>query len=165
MDATGTRRRSSSACAATACGGRSGSPPSQPERVAGSSRSRWASRGCRRRTRIASTCSFEDELPTDDGWAKVNRHYWRRDYPGFAQFFFGAITSEPHSTKVIEDAAGWAVDGSVEAMLADAEARRSTSIARGWRRSAVRCRCPMLIVHGTEDHCQPLGAGAIGWPR
>ena len=54
----------------------------------------------RRRIRGGSQYSFDDELPTDEGWAKLNRHYWRRDYPGFARFFFGEIASEPHSTKV-----------------------------------------------------------------
>ncbi len=99
--------------------------------------------------------SFEDELPTDEGWAKVNRHYFRRDYPGFARFFFGAITSEPHSTKQIDDAVEWAVDGSAEAMIADIE------LTQGWDLATVEAtcravRCPMLLVHGSEDHCQPV---------
>ena len=81
--------------------------------------------------------AFEDELPADEGWAKVNRHSWRRDYAGFARFFFETITSEPHSTKAIEDAVGWALDGSVDAMIADGEAelpvrprRRSGDLSR-----------------------------------
>jgi pimeloyl-ACP methyl ester carboxylesterase len=98
--------------------------------------------------------SFEDELPTDEGWAKVNRHYYRRDYPGFARFFFGEMTSEPHSTKQIEDAVAWTTDGSAEAMIADAEVDQS------WTRETIEetCRsvhCPMLLVHGSEDRCQP----------
>ena len=115
------RRRSSSDCAATGCGGRSSWPRRSRNAFSGSSRSRPASRSSRRRTRGRSQWSFEDELPTDEGWAKVNRHYCRRDYPGFARFFFEAITSEPHSTKQIEDAVEWALDGSVEAMIADIE--------------------------------------------
>ena len=99
--------------------------------------------------------SFEDELPIEDGWAKVNRHYWRRDYPGFAEFFFSEITSEPHSTKQVEDAVGWALDGSVDAMIADA------GVEAGWDLVSVEstCRavsCPMLLVHGSEDTCQPI---------
>ena len=65
--------------------------------------------------------SFDDELPTDEGWAKKNRHYWLRDYPGLAEWWFSQTTSEAHSTKAIEDAVGWAVDGSVEAMLAESD--------------------------------------------
>ena len=68
--------------------------------------------------------SFDDELPAYEGWARVNRHAWLRDYPDFARFFFAAITTEPHSTKVIDDAVEWACDGSVDAMLADAGRRR-----------------------------------------
>lgn len=99
--------------------------------------------------------SFEDELPTDEGWAKVNRHYFERDYPGFAQFFFEEITSEPHSTKQIEDAVEWATDGSVQAMIADYR------VAQEWDLATVEATCravraPMLIVHGTEDTCQPI---------
>ena len=99
--------------------------------------------------------SFEDELNTEDGWAKLNRHYWRRDYPGFAEFFFSEITSEPHSTKQIEDAVGWAVDGSVDAMIADMD------VVAGFDLASIEatCRavtCQMLLVHGTEDTCQPI---------
>ncbi len=100
-------------------------------------------------------CSFEDELPAYEGWALVNRHAWAQgQYPRFAQFFFEAITTEPHSTKAIEDAVGWALEGSVDAMLADAGAPFEMD------RDAIEAtcrqvRCPMLIVHGIEDHCQP----------
>jgi pimeloyl-ACP methyl ester carboxylesterase len=98
--------------------------------------------------------SFEEELPRYDGWATINRHAWRRDYEGFARFFFGAINTEPHSTKVVEDAVAWACEGSVDAMLADAEV--DLGLAREDVEAIVRSvRCPMLLVHGTEDHCQP----------
>ena len=112
--------------------------------------------------------SFSDELPTTDGWAKYNRHFWRREYPAFARFFFEEICSEPHSTKVVDDAVAWALDGSVEAMLAESDA------AFPFDREAVEaiCRsvtCPMLLVHGTEDTCQPVArahvlAGLTGAP-
>jgi pimeloyl-ACP methyl ester carboxylesterase len=99
--------------------------------------------------------AFEEERDSYEGWDKINRHYWQRDYRGFAEFFFGAITTEPHSTKVIEDAVSFAVDGSVDAMLADAEVdfTRTRDEVEELCRSV---RCPMLLVHGTEDHCQPI---------
>jgi len=98
--------------------------------------------------------SFEDELPTDEGWAKLNRHYFRRDYPGFAEFFFGEMTVEPHSTKQVEDAAGWTVDGSVDAMIADSEVDQSFDVPT-IEATCRAVRCPMLLVHGSEDRCQP----------
>jgi len=102
---------------------------------------------------VTASAAFDDELPTSEGWSKMNRHHWRRDYGDFARFFFGEMTSEPHSTKAIEDAAGWALDGSVEAMLAEAEVdfpfdvEEVEAICR-------MVRCPMLLVHGSEDRCQ-----------
>ena len=67
----------------------------------------------------AASATFDDVLPTTDGWAKLNRHYWQRDYADYARFFFSEICSEPHSSKAIEDATGWALDTSVEVMLAE----------------------------------------------
>ena len=98
--------------------------------------------------------SFDDEPTVDEGWALVNRQVWRRDYPAFTRFFFSAITSEPHSTKAIEDAVGWALDGSVDAMLGDADAPLDLG-REDVEAICRRVRCPMLLVHGTEDHCQP----------
>jgi len=50
--------------------------------------------------------SFNDVLDTDEGWAKYNRHYWLKDYPGFLEFFIAQAFTEPHSTKQIEDLVG-----------------------------------------------------------
>ncbi len=98
---------------------------------------------------------FDDELATDEGWAKFNRHYWRRDYPGFARFFFEQMATEPHSTKLIDDAAGWAVDGSVDVMIAEHEADFTLDL-EAIEAICRRVTCPMLIVHGTDDRCQPI---------
>ena len=98
---------------------------------------------------------FERDLPAYDGWAKLNRHAWLRDYPDFARFFFGEITSEPHSTKAIDDAVAWALDGDPEAMVAEAEA--DFPFSRDQVIEICRSvRCPMRLVHGTEDSCQSI---------
>lgn len=99
--------------------------------------------------------TFDVELPSYDGWAKMNRHHWRNDYADWVQFFFSEITSEPHSSKAIEDAVGWALDGSVDSMLADHHAEFPFDLA------AVEaiCRaisCPTLLIHGSEDTCQSV---------
>src|SRR5262245_61188747 len=59
---------------------------------------------------------FEERLPTDDGWAKENIHYWRRDYRGYLEYFFGEAFPEPHSTKQIEDGVGWGLDTDPESL-------------------------------------------------
>ena len=48
-------------------------------------------------------------IRTDEGWARFNAHSWRRDYPGFLEFFFANVFNEPHSTKQTEDFLGWAL--------------------------------------------------------
>jgi pimeloyl-ACP methyl ester carboxylesterase len=102
---------------------------------------------------VEASARFDEELPTSDGWAKMNRHHWLRDYPDWVRFFFSEITSEPHSSKAIEDAVGWSLDTSVEVMLAEGEAEFP------WDKDQIEaiCRavsCPMLLVHGSEDTCQ-----------
>src|SRR4029077_5721422 len=52
-------------------------------------------------------CSFDDVLPTTEGGAKENRHYWRRDWRGYVEFFMSQITTEPHSTKPYDDLVEW----------------------------------------------------------
>ena len=99
--------------------------------------------------------AVEAGLPAYEGWGKVSRHAWRIDYADSSRFFFEQIASEPHSTKLIEDAVAWALDGDVEAMIAEADAvfpfdrDQVIAICRA-------VRCPIRLVHGTEDHCQPL---------
>src|SRR6266540_753833 len=60
---------------------------------------------------------FEERHGTDDGWAKFSRHYWLKDYPGFLEFFFGRMFTEPHSTKQIEDCVGWGLETEPETLI------------------------------------------------
>ncbi|MFI5915066.1 alpha/beta fold hydrolase [Dactylosporangium sp. NPDC051541] len=87
-------------------------------------------------------------------WAKWNRRYWLEHFDDFAAFFFGQCFSEPHSTKAIEDAVGWAGETTPEVLLAEAAwpAPGYNDIAR-W---SARLRCPALHVHGSDDRIVPL---------
>jgi pimeloyl-ACP methyl ester carboxylesterase len=93
---------------------------------------------------------FDEELDTSEGWAKWNRHYWLRDWPGFVDFFFAQTFTEPHSTKQIEDATGWALQTDAETILRGMDAEWAND-----RDSAIRlCRevsCPTLVIQGSED--------------
>lgn len=101
--------------------------------------------------------TFDEVLADDEGWHKENRHYWRRDWPGYADFFFGSMLPEPHSTKQHEDAVAWACSTTAEVMLADhactAETRRAPE------ESAIdvcrQVRSPVLVVNGDHDMGQP----------
>jgi pimeloyl-ACP methyl ester carboxylesterase len=96
-----------------------------------------------------------EPLDTDEGWAKWNVHYWRRDFQGFLEFFFSQQLPEPHSTKQIEDCVRWGLDGGVESLiLADEEAPAPFASEEEARDLVARVRCPVLVVHGELDNCQ-----------
>ncbi len=95
---------------------------------------------------------FDEVLDTNEGWAKENRHYWLRDWPGYVEFFVSQMFTEPHSTKQIEDCVGWGLETDAETMLVS---------FRGWDTKELdpettvelcsRVRCPALVIHGTAD--------------
>jgi pimeloyl-ACP methyl ester carboxylesterase len=92
---------------------------------------------------------WDEELGTDEGWAKYNRHYWLRDYAGFVEFFFGKIFREPHSTKEIEDCVGWGLETTAETLIAAHHgAKPDPEEAQELARNV---RCPVLVLHGTDD--------------
>jgi pimeloyl-ACP methyl ester carboxylesterase/predicted glycosyltransferase len=101
--------------------------------------------------------SFTGELDTDQGWARYNQHYWRRDLRGFGEFFWGEIFPEPHSTKQVEDGVGWIVETDAEVLVATqfnpepvlGDRERTLELLRS-------IRCPVLVIHGTDDRITPL---------
>ena len=96
-----------------------------------------------------------EPLDTDEGWAKCNAHHWRRDYRDFLEFFFAQQIPEPHSTKQIEDAVAWGLEGGPESLvLADLEAPSPWESADDARALCRRVRCPVLVIHGDLDNCQ-----------
>ena len=101
-------------------------------------------------------------LDTDEGWAKYNRHYWRRDFRGLRRSSSSrTVLSEPHSTKQFEDAVGWALQTTPEVMIARCELAPSYADDRAAVEALLRSvRCPVLVIRGTDDRCQPAGAGA-----
>ena len=141
MDATGTERAVLVSLSHGASA-RSFSRPSSPERVderrlhlPGGRRSARACRG-------EASSRWSEELDTDEGWAKYNRHYWLRDYRGFLEFFFSQMFTEPHSTKPIEDCVGWGLETTPETLIATQRARparRATRSASSPAESAARC--------------------------
>jgi pimeloyl-ACP methyl ester carboxylesterase/predicted glycosyltransferase len=103
------------------------------------------------------THPWNEELDTDEGWAKYNRHYWLRDYRGFLEFFFSQMFTEPHSTKPIEDCVGWGLETDAQTLIA-------TQLGEGLGRDAAlelagRVRCPVLVIQGSEDAITGPGRG------
>jgi pimeloyl-ACP methyl ester carboxylesterase/UDP:flavonoid glycosyltransferase YjiC (YdhE family) len=100
--------------------------------------------------------------PPNRWWAgagdRVGPEAIRRDHRGFLEFFFAALFPEPHSTKHVEDAVAYGLDGSLEALLLE-PAERTATTKEEVEEVCRRVRCPVLVVHGELDNCQPPERG------
>jgi pimeloyl-ACP methyl ester carboxylesterase/predicted glycosyltransferase len=79
----------------------------------------------------------------------------RNDYPGYLDWFFSTVFSEPHSTKPFEDGVryGWHTSGDVLAKCAESWAGQDV------REYAKRVKCPTLVIHGDGDRLIPHAKG------
>ena len=102
--------------------------------------------------------SFDDPLDTDEGWAKHNRHYWLRDFEGWARFFCGEMLPEPHSTKQLDDMVAWALDTTAETLLLT-ECDPGYDDRAGAEELVRAVRCPVVVAHGTDDRIVPVEVG------
>jgi pimeloyl-ACP methyl ester carboxylesterase/predicted glycosyltransferase len=109
--------------------------------------------------RSRAVMSFDERFETYDGWRKYNRYYWLENYADFLQFFFSHVYTEPHSTKQIEDAVGWALESTPEMLIATQEAEGVEEEKRV-RELAARVRCRVLVIHGSEDAIRSHSTGA-----
>ncbi len=98
---------------------------------------------------------WDEEPDEPEGWLMCNPAYWRRGgYENWIRFFFNTLGVEPHSTKPVEDMVEWALETDPESMIQadDEEApEASTEKSEELCRSV---RCPVLVLHGSEDRCQ-----------
>jgi pimeloyl-ACP methyl ester carboxylesterase len=88
-------------------------------------------------------------------WGRMNAVHWRRDYPGFAEWFISRCLPEPHSTKAIEDGVGWALGTDPETLIATAHGEWLRD-RRGLRARAEQLDLPVLVIHGDRDRITPL---------
>jgi pimeloyl-ACP methyl ester carboxylesterase len=98
---------------------------------------------------------FDDPV----GWQTYNAHYWKIHYPEFVTFMVGRIFTDPHSTKQIEDATGWALEIDGETLAATHLGLECCDAATT-RRLAARIACPVLVIHGTDDAVRSYAEGA-----
>ena len=106
--------------------------------------------------------AWDARLDTHEGWAAYNKYFWLEgDYDAFLRFFFGRMFSEPHSTKQIEDCVGWGHEIS-PATLVDTTAGRlgcDGAVCAPLAPVCGRVRCPVTVVHGTDDRVRPAAIG------
>jgi pimeloyl-ACP methyl ester carboxylesterase len=115
---------------------------------------------------------FDEVVDSDEGWrGRWNRHYWVRDYRGFLEWFAAEIFNDPHSTKQREDFVDWGLETTPETLLVTMEApmwSNEDGEELGWRSDQMnaearelygRIRCPVLVIHGDSDVCDPYSGG------
>lgn len=98
---------------------------------------------------------FNEPLETEEGWAKRNRFYWEKDFRGWLEFFMTKMFTEPHSTKPIEDTVGWGLETDATTLVRTVEAPAYLESAADLEQLASGIRCPILLIHGTEDAISP----------
>jgi pimeloyl-ACP methyl ester carboxylesterase len=103
----------------------------------------------------ARQVAFLARWPRYEGWAKYNAEYIRDDYDGFVRFFYERMFPEPHSTKQVEDAVGWAMETTPEVLVDSVlgPLREQADIEEAY----ASLRCPVLIVQGDADEIAPPG--------
>ncbi|HEY8641645.1 MAG TPA: alpha/beta fold hydrolase [Candidatus Dormibacteraeota bacterium] len=101
---------------------------------------------------------FHEPQAEYQGWAKLNRHHWLNDHRDFLEFFFGQAYPEPHSTKQIEDTVDWGLATTPATLVATAAAP-ALDRARA-AELAAKVRCPVLVVHGSDNRISPHERGA-----
>lgn len=104
---------------------------------------------------------FLTERDRHEGWDKYNRDYWLKDYPDFADHFVRNIFSEPHSTRQIEDGVEWAGETDGPTLVKTVEARTLPPPFDVGEAMYGRIKCPMLVIHGTDDQIQPYERGKL----
>jgi hypothetical protein len=98
---------------------------------------------------------------TARGWGKFNLQYWANGgYADFVRWWAEKMLPEPHSTKQIEDAIAWSheTDGVTLRLSAMAD-RAAPATRRDQIELANRVRCPVLVIHGTDDRVTPYADG------
>ena len=113
----------------------------------------------RHHNRKEAIAVWDQVIENPQGWFKYNEHHLRNHYEDFLTFFFGEMFPEPHSTKQVEDAVAYGLDGNVDVLLMDEEVPAKT-------RQEVEAicrpvRCPVLIIQGDRDNCQPIERSQI----
>ncbi len=94
--------------------------------------------------------TFWEKRESYEGMEKRNANYWREDYDGWLEFFFGAVCHEPYSTKVIDDFTGWAHETTPDILISGV-INSALMPTLPFEQALSRVRCPVLLIHGSGD--------------
>jgi pimeloyl-ACP methyl ester carboxylesterase/predicted glycosyltransferase len=108
---------------------------------------------------IDTAATWVADIEDPQGWEVYNEAVWRRDWSAFPRYFFDQICNDPHSSKVYEDVVGWSGGTTGEVMISLHDADYVSDTVTGTEEVLGTITCPVLVVHGTHDFCQPVARG------
>ncbi|HJQ96515.1 MAG TPA: alpha/beta fold hydrolase [Acidimicrobiia bacterium] len=98
---------------------------------------------------------WDEDPENPQGWLMCNPAYWRRGgYENWIRFWFTTLGVEPHSTKPVEDMVAWAMETDPETMIQGDEEEAPGASTEQSEDLCRSLRCPVLVLHGSEDRCQ-----------
>ena len=105
---------------------------------------------------------FGEELGSDEGWARYNRHSWRRDFPGFVTWFVETALGAEGTAEARAEGIACGLDNTPEVLAATVVSRPRQEQAAQLRAVARAIRCPALVVTGDRDEiCPPRWSRAL----
>ena len=107
--------------------------------------------------------AFDEPRRDVRGWDRWNAHYWRADQRGFAEFFFGEVFPEAHSTRQVEEGTRWALETDADALVASQSPGRR--VVSGPQRGTPRrgSAAPRSWCTATTTASRPWPTG-VRWP-
>jgi pimeloyl-ACP methyl ester carboxylesterase/UDP:flavonoid glycosyltransferase YjiC (YdhE family) len=97
--------------------------------------------------------------PLDVPLEPVDADPWREDFAGWVDYHSAALLPEPHSSKVFDDLVSWSLQTDAETLAARVHAPLRPAQEDEAVALSEALTCPVLVIHGTEDRCQPLARG------
>ncbi len=89
----------------------------------------------------------------------VDHENWRGDFRNWVDYHSAELLPEPYSSKAFDDLVGWSLQTDAETLTARTHAPLRPAQEDEAVALCEALQCPVLVLHGTDDHCQPLARG------
>jgi pimeloyl-ACP methyl ester carboxylesterase/UDP:flavonoid glycosyltransferase YjiC (YdhE family) len=97
--------------------------------------------------------------PDHDVIENVTHPRWEGDYEGWVRYHSQLMYAEPYSTKLDDDLVEWALQTDPATLTARMNADLELVDEAEARVALAALTCPVLVIHGTADNCQPVERG------
>jgi pimeloyl-ACP methyl ester carboxylesterase len=105
---------------------------------------------------VAVAAGVHPLAPPTCGIETVDHPRWRDDFDGWVRYHSAELLPEPHSSKVFDDLVGWAHQSDPATLAARTHAPLRPAAEDEAVVLSSALTCPVLVLHGTEDRCQPV---------